>query len=193
MKPLKDQKFWKILSALIILIAIGAVLYTDHLAELDRKADYENNAAFNEAKAAGYDEEYWLCSLEEPITLEGITYERYLMIKQSYLGVGDVREILLTPGAEYIDESEGKTSDLVIYAKTADFVNDPDDPVTYDQGKYRVVDPYKIAEYQKKTSVFAAVYFSLLATTLEIILSLVLVIYFISYFVKKRKSRDQKA
>ncbi|MBR3635101.1 MAG: hypothetical protein IKN47_02800 [Lachnospiraceae bacterium] len=187
MKPLKESIFFKVLIILIILIAAVFLIYLNHCTKLDREAAAKNAREYNEAVNAGYDEMYTVCSKEDTVTIEGVTYQRFTVLKKALIGEGASREILFLPGSVYIDESYGNTQGLAIYARSVTTDSETGESMRHLPGNYIVVEPYKVAVYNTRTSVIGLVVAMAVAGYVELLLIIVLITYVIAYFVLKRK------
>lgn len=180
MKPLKERMFWKVLLCIIIGIAfISFIVFTLCLLSAG-ESNQKNAMEYEKAKEVGFDKVYMICTREDELTLEGTSYILYTARWSSFVD-GDYQEdFLIRKDATYIDETEGKTEGLIIYCKVAGFANDP--------GKYKILEPYKIAIYQQSVDMWAVVGIMVIVVLIEIILVAVLVIYFVMYYAKKNKN-----
>ena len=190
MKPLKESMFWKVLLILIVVIAVPSLAWFSHQTNIDKKATNENRQAYNEAIDAGYDERYFYCTKNSPVTIEGITYQSYSMVGEALMGVGPTEEILLLPGIVYKDDTNGATEGLVIFARTVN--TDTEDSQALIPGKYRIVEPYRIAVYQKGISLIGTITVMVFVGYLELLLVIVLITYLIAYAVIRRKDGVSK-
>jgi hypothetical protein len=191
MKTLKERKTWKILLALIILIGVVTGIYAGVSSMYDRKRLREEKEAYQEAKTAGYDLGYSICSKAGEVTLDGVAYDLYSRRWDSFVDGSFQKDFLIRKDASYIDEAEGSTTDLMIYGRLEGYADDPDDETEYDPGKYEIIEPYKFAKYVKRVDMWAVAGIIVLVVIAECVLIAALAVYFIVYAVKK--SRVKKA
>ena len=188
MKPLMERKFWKIMLGIIFGIGfISVILFVICLFSAS-ETNQRRSMEYEKAKEAGFDKVYCICSRGKELTLDGIPYILYTARWSSFVDGVSEEEVLVRKDATYIDETEGKTEGLAIYCRESGYVNDSDDPVTYDSSKYMVLEPYKIAIYRQGVDTWAVAGILVLVGLIEIILVAVLVIYFVMYYVRKNKN-----
>ena len=190
MKPLKERIGWKILLGLIAFIAVGTVVIYIICQASERHTISVRQKEYQQAKEAGYDEELFICSREETVTLDGVEYIRYNVFHNSFLD-SSREDVLIRTDAVYKDDTDGKLQDLVIYGKTTGFADDIKSEVKYYPGQYRVIEPYRIAIYKKAVDMWAVVGLAVLAGMVDIALALILAVYLIVYFVKKKKTNKK--
>ena len=188
MKPLKKRIAWKILLCIMAFIAVGTVVTYIICSASEKHTIAARQKEYQQAKDAGYEDELYICSKEQTVTLDGVEYVRYNVFHRSFID-SSREDVLIRTDAVYTDETGGKMQGLVIYGKGIGFVDDDEDEVKYFPGKYRVIEPYKIGIYKEAVDMWAVVGLAVLAGMAEVALALVLAVYFIVYFIKKKKTQ----
>lgn len=191
MKSLKERKSWKILLGVILVIAVLAAAGYIISSSLERKVINENYAADDEAADAGYDETIFVCTVEEPVTLDGTEYVKYHAHWESFVDGDFEEDFLIKADASYIDETNQQKDGLIVYGRTTGYANDPNDTVLYDPGKYKIVEPYKIGIYKQSIDMWAVAGILVVVIMIEMVLVTALIIYFIVYFIKRARYTKQ--
>ena len=190
MKTLKERRLWKILLALIVGIGVISCAVTITCSVVEKKQIEANTNAFAEARSAGYDLCYSICAEAGEITLDGITYRQYSRRWDSFVDGSFLADFLIRKDAGYIDETSGSKNGLVVYGRIEGYANDPDDEVSYDPGKYEIIEPYKIAQYKEPVDMWAVAGIMVIVALVEAALITALIVYFIVY--AARKSRFER-
>ena len=189
MKTLRDFKLWKILIGVIVGIAVVSIAAFAVLFVVDSKNDRERSQMVKEARAAGYDRAYSVCTLEDEIMLDGVTYNHYHAEQKSFVDGTFHRDFLVKKDAPFIDESNGKTSGLVIYGKVEGYADAPEYVDTDNSGQYEIVEPYRITQYKSQIDMWAVSAMLVLAMLIEMILVFLLGMYFFVNYSPSSNSR----
>gem|GEM_PF-3507850 len=182
---LKNKKFWKIMIVVIGVIAVLAAAAYVICAGLERKTLRENQAMSEEAKKAGANAEFYVCTYQKEVRLNGRDYEEYKAHRDGFIDGGYSVSFLIPKGEPYLDETKGRRDGLIVYGTHMGYENDPEDPVTYDPGKYEVIDPLKIAIYKEPLDMWAVVGLEVLVALIEIALVCITGIACIVSFVRE--------
>ena len=166
----------KILLSLIIAIAMISVASFFVCKTIERSQINRENQAITEAKEAGYDSTYYISAREGTLQIDGITYDKYVLRRSALIGEGYKAEFIIRQDAQYIDESKGNTDHLMIYGRTTGYANDPNDDVTYDPGRYQIIEPYKIEVYQDHIDMLKVITVLFFVAVAELILIILLVV-----------------
>ncbi len=177
MKPLKEQKTWKVLIGIIIGLAVVSFIVAMACYVSAERTQAKNSRTYREAADAGFDKEYSVCKKEEILSFDGVSYVRYSVYRDSFIDGGYYdHELLIAEDASCINETEDQTEGLVIYGKMGDHQIDP--------ARYEVIEPYRIAVYQKPVDMWAVAAALVLVGIIELILIVAAAVYFIRYSAK---------
>jgi len=184
MKTLKERKAWKILIGIIAVIAVLAVGAFAIISAVNEKRLNDNTSDMEQAKAAGYDTEFSICSRVGDIRLDGKDYIRYSRHWDSFVDGQYKEDIFILKDAKYIDDSNGETKNLVIYGRVSGYYEEP-----LDGEKYTLVEPYRFRLYREHMDMWAVGAGFALALLVEGMLVFALIIYFIVYLVMKHRPK----
>ena len=172
MKSKNHQTFWKYFFRVIVFIfatvaAFDVIVFTWH--EYNWHLFYEELDA---AEAAGYDEEYSVCSREEDILFDGKVYTHFHAYRSMILD-GDYHEDLLVKSdSQYLDKVPDQDGDLIIFAKEVSSYHD------LDGTSYTFIEIYSICDYTMDDAGRWPV-IAILVTVLAVFIEVILVIIFI--------------
>ena len=186
MKVIMKSKVWKVLISIIIILPIITSVAYVICSTIENMQISNNQKLRQEAHEAGYKEEYYICTLTDEISLEGVDYTLYTARRDVFVGESYKEEILVKKDAAYIDKTKGKKEGLIIYGNIEGFANDPDDDVVYNPGKYAVINPYKIAIYKQSIDMWAGVGLLIIAVMIEIGLVIILALYCVVMYRKQK-------
>ncbi len=119
--------------ALVIFFDIGAWMRSSQ-----KEAAYQNEK--QAAQAAGYEEQFSVCTRKDPLQIDGVAYQSFSAYKAD-AGEGEYRANLLVDAkAEYADNAEGQKENLILFGKTRDTVTEGD-------VQYQVLELYSVCDY----------------------------------------------
>lgn len=127
-----------------------------------------------EARQAGYENSYYICSREKNITLNGVDYIRFHAHRSAFLD-GDYEEELLMPrNLNYLDKASVQNERLVLFANEVSAYNGKNGE------DYTIVNIYSVCDYAMTKSnrlIAIAANITLLAGFLEIVMALIFAIH----------------
>lgn len=183
MKTLKQRKAWKILVAIMIVLLIAAAVVFFVCTGIAKKQNKERENNMIAAITAGYDLEIQICNKVGDIRIDGVDYILYSRHYSSFVEGQSRDNFVIRKDAEYIDDANGQTKEVVIYGKVAGTAKLPDEMDT----AYYIIEPYRFIPYEEGLDMWAVAGLLALALFIEWILFNVLLIYFVVYAIKRNK------
>lgn len=171
----KRGKSWKLLIKAMILVAVAVTIF-DTVAGVQRQYYWEKSyQQVKEAKEAGYDVEYRVCTREDDVILNGERYIHFHAFRPAVVDGNYSQHILAKYGESYIDKAPGQEEGLVVYARNIPYYGEQ-------RGKdYTLVSIYSVCRDHNSEKESKWLFWAVIVTATGICLEIAFVLSFICY------------
>lgn len=168
----------------IAMIVVAVVAYIVHVI---KRYDYSQRfdryrAEAHEAKQAGYEQEYAVCSREENVIIDGIEYLHFHAFRKVMIDGNYSEHLLASKDKAFLDKAIGQDEQLIVFGKRNGF---------YDvkQGKhYTMIEIYSVCNYdlgKADSTLFDSIRCEVISILIELVLGILLIISMIISFCRR--------
>lgn len=126
-----------------------------------------------EAKDAGYEKEYTICSRENNVVINGVEYMYFHAHRDAYLDGDYDEDILVKYNSEYLDKTSGGTEELILFGNKLSTYSDTDGT------SYIIIELYSICDHITGDNTFFGFFNALIVTTIGFVIELALILVYV--------------
>lgn len=173
----RSFKFY-IVIAMIMVAVVGYIVHAVKRYDYSQRHDRYMIEA-HEAKQAGYEEAYTVCSREENVVIDGIEYLHFHAFRQVMIDGNYSEHLLASKDKAFLDKAIGQDEQLIVFGKRKGSCE-------VDQGDYyTMIEIYSVCNYElgkADDTLFDSIRCEVVSILIELVLGILLIISMILSF-----------